>query len=375
MLRKARGWLIAAAVVAAAWLVVQLVFLRTPPVDVRVVRLERGRVEDTVASTKAGSIRSRFVADVSVETAGLITAIHAREGAAVRAGDHLVSIDRRDADAALSAAQRERAVAEGLLAEARARERDAVRERNRLEALRPTGTITESQLDQAATAADVAAAAAQAAEAQGEARKAAVERARIAAEKCDLHAPFDGVVAELYVERGEWAVPGKVAMRLIDPERLYVRAELDEVDLAALKLGQPARVTLDPYKDRRFVGRIVRIAPYVSELQEQNRTVEVEIELADHQGLVLKHGTSADIEVILQERSGVPRLPTLVLMEGNRVLVVGADGRARAVPVKIGLRNWEYAEVQGGLAEGDRVISSLESEAVKEGVAVRVVEP
>ena len=162
-------------------------------------------------------------------------------------------------------------------------------------------------------------------------------------------------------------------MRLIDPEHLYVRAELDEVDLGPLRVGMVVRVTLDPYKDRRPAGKIVRIAPFVSEAQEQNRTLEVEVELgAGIEGLELKPGTSADVEVILRERDGVLRIPSQALLEGNRVLVAGADGRARAVALKIGLKNWEFAEVLEGLTEGDSVIVSLENEAVKDGALVRI---
>lgn len=372
--RVVRGWLLGAVVLAAAIAVFPLVLLRPRPVDVRVVTVEKGLVEETVTSTKAGAIRSRWMSPVSVDTAGTITHIHARQGARVKKGDHLVSIDRRDADAALTGAQRELSVLEALAAEARARRDDALRERQRYRDLRRTESTSQWQLDQAETAAHVAAAGAEAAAARLEAQRATVERARIALEKCDLHAPFDGVVAELYVEVGEWAVPGKVVMKVLDPDRLYVRAEIDEVDLAGVRVGLPARVTLDPYRDRQLSGKVVRVAPYVSELQEQNRTLEIEVELeSGAAGLDLKHGTSADVELILREIRDVIRVPGQALLEGNRVLLVTPDGIARSVPLRLGMKNWEFAQVLDGLSGGEQVIVSLESEKVKEGVRVRVV--
>jgi len=370
--RQARGWILALLLAGGAILFVQLVLLRPVPLPVRTVRAERGLVEETVSSTKAGALRSRLASAVSVDVAGTIVTLHARQGAQVRQGDLLVSIDRRDADAALAATRRELSVLDSLLGEARTKQADAARERERFRELRKTESASQSQFDQAETLADMAAASAQAAAARVESQKAAVTRAEIAVEKCDLHAPFKAVVADLYVELGEWAVPGKVAMKLIDPDHLYVRAELDEVDLAGVRVGLPARVTLDPYKNRKLAAKVTRVAPYVSELQEQNRTVEIELEFTGGtEGLDLKHGTSADVEVILREEPGVLRIPAQALLEGNRVLIAAADGRARARTLKIGVRNWEFAHVLEGLAEGERVIVSLESEKLKDGVRIQ----
>ncbi|MBI3856702.1 MAG: efflux RND transporter periplasmic adaptor subunit, partial [Planctomycetes bacterium] len=116
------------------------------------------------------------------------------------------------------------------------------------------------------------------------------------------------------------------------------------------------------------------VAPYVSEVQEQNRTVEIEVELeTGREGLDLRHGTSADVEVILREIRDVVRVPSQALLEGNRVLIATPEGLVRALPLQLGLKNWEYAQVLGGLRGGEQVIVSLESEKVKEGVRVRVL--
>jgi HlyD family secretion protein len=144
--------------------------------------------------------------------------------------------------------------------------------------------------------------------------------------------------------------------------------------MANLRVGLPVRVTLDPFRDRKLPGKIVRVAPYVSEIQEQNRTLEIEVDLDRvSEGISLKPGTSADVEVILSDVRAAMRIPSRALLEGNRVLVADRDGRARAVPLKLGIRNWEYAQVLEGLAGGEPVIVSLESERVKDGARVRVL--
>lgn len=374
---RARRRLLRAAGAVTAALLLGLAYrhvTRPQPVEVRVTRVSRGTAEEVVTSTKAGAVRARLAADLSVETAGAVVAIHAREGVRVAAGQPLLSIDARDEEAALAAASRELAVLEALSAEAAARLTDAGRERARVEALRRDGTATAAQVDQARTLVEVQAAVQAAAAARVEAQRAAVERARIALDHCVLRAPFAGTVAEVWVELGEWGVPGQRAARLLDLERVYVRAEIDEVDIGRLRPGLPVRARLDPYEDRVLTGRITRVAPYVSEVEEQNRTVEVEAELEDGlEGVTLLPGTSADLEVIMQAREGALLLPTVALLEGDRVLVVGAEGVLEAVPLRIGLRSWERVEVLEGLAEGAAVVVSLESEAVVAGAPARVV--
>lgn len=370
-----RGWLILLLLLGGAYAAGYYYWTRPKPVDIRIARLARGRVEETVTSTKAGAVRARRVANLSVDMAGTISVLAVREGAVVRKGDLLLSIDRREAVAALASAQKELVVLQALVTDARARQLDAARERTRLEGLRRTGAITQAQLDQAATAVELAAAAIAAAEARVEAQQSALARAQIPVDKCDLRAPFDGVVTARYVEVGEWATPGKLVLQLLDPADLYIRAEIDEVDIGDLATGLRVRVTLDPYKDRHLEGSITRIAPTVSELQEQNRTVEVEAQLdGDLSGVVLRHGLSADLEVILRVKEGVLRVPSSALLEGNHVFRFDPDGIVRRVRLTIGYRNWEFAEVTGGAQEGDAIVTSLESEKVKEGVLGKVTE-
>lgn len=372
-MRALRGWLVAALLVAGGAAALVWYSRRTDPVPVRVVAIGRGKVEESVTSTKAGSVRSRSMADLGVDASGLVLALHVREGQAVKAGQPLLAVDPREAEAALAAAEKEVVAAEALLEESRARRKDAVRERARLESLRQSESVSQAQIDAASTAVAVAEAAEAAAAARIEARRADVERAKVVVKKCGLVAPFDGVISERLVEVGEWVNPGRAVLRLFDPGKLYVRAELDEVDIAELKAGLKVRVELDPWKGRKLTGVVTRVSPVVSEIEEENRTVVIEAEIGGGaDGLEMKPGTSADVEVILREADGRLRVPAQALIEGNRVLVAGAGGKAESREVKPGLRNWEWVEVLEGLAEGDRVIVSLESEKLKAGVDIRV---
>ncbi|MCZ6570914.1 MAG: efflux RND transporter periplasmic adaptor subunit, partial [Deltaproteobacteria bacterium] len=138
--------------------------------------------------------------------------------------------------------------------------------------------------------------------------------------------------------------------------------------------GQNVRVTVDSHRGREFPGTVERVAIYVLDLEAQNRTVEIEVELDDKElASKLLPGTSADVEVILEVRDRVLRLPTSALLEGNRVLLAN-DGRLVEQSVEVGLKNWDYAEVVSGVEEGHRVVTTLDRVEVKAGAHVEVEE-
>jgi HlyD family secretion protein len=146
---------------------------------------------------------------------------------------------------------------------------------------------------------------------------------------------------------------------------------MDEVDSARIRKGQPARVTVDSHPGRHSAAHVVEVAPYVADRLEQNRTMEIELELDEAtDAAALLPGTSADAEVILSARDATLRVPTSSLLEGGRVLVL-AEGRLVERALQIGLRNWDFTEVTGGLEPGERVVVSLDRPEVKAGARAR----
>ncbi len=191
-------------------------------------------------------------------------------------------------------------------------------------------------------------------------------------DKTIVRAPFAGVVAEVATEVGEWTTPSPPALPvppvidMLDPDSIYVSAPMDEVDSARIHANQPTRVTVDSHRDRDFAGTVTRVAPYVLDIEAQNRTVEIEVELTDLRETVLLPGTSADVEVILSTRQDVLRISTSSLIEGGKVLVLEGD-RLSERPVELGLRNWDFTEIVDGLSEGDLIVTSLDRQEVEDG--------
>jgi len=350
------------------------------PVPVRVAVAEQGRVEETVTNSRAGTVKARRRAKLAPETGGRVLELPRRRGARVKKGDLLLRVDDALQRAQLSLSQDERKTAIAQRDQACLAAERAVRERDRVRELAKDGIVSTDQIDGVDSQALTAAAACRAAQATAERADSAVTLARAQLDKTVLRAPFDGVVADTFIEVGEWTSPSPPALPippvldLIDTRSIYISAPMDEVDSGRIRKGLEARVTVDSRRGEHFAARVVEVAPYVTDRLEQNRTVEIELELDDEAvAAQLLPGTSADAEVILSARDGVLRVPTQALLEGGRVLLLAGDHLAER-KVETGIRNWDWTEVSGGLAAGDRVVVSLDRPEVKAGALARVTE-
>jgi HlyD family secretion protein len=379
-----RRWLVRLAVIlgiVVAGLALRATVFAPKPIAVRMAAAARGRVEETVANSRAGTVKARRRAQLSPEVGGRVLAIPHREGEQVKAGEVLLRLDPSVLEARIALSRRELQAAEAQRQQACFAAERGQREVSRSRRLAGEGIVSADLLDQTQSAAAGAAAACRAALANVAQARAGIDIAARQLDQTVLRAPFSGIVADVAVEVGEWttpsppAVPVPPVLDIIDPASLYISAPMDEVDSARIRTGQPARVTVDSYPGRHFAGRVSRVAPYVVDRQEQSRTVEVEVELAAVPADVrLLPGTSADVEVILAAHDGVLRIPTPALIEGGKVLVL-ADGVLAERQLQTGIRNWDWTEILSGLAPGDRVVVSLDRPEVKAGARAQATKP
>jgi HlyD family secretion protein len=377
MLRWLAGLLAAAATALLLWH-----YTRPQPVRVAVAAADEGRVESTVANTRAGSVSACRRAKLATPTGGRIEILAVKEGDRVRRGQLLLQLWNEDLVARERVAREALAAARSRVAEACQLADNAAREAERVRRLRAQGFVSEDRADRAESEARARAAACESAHAQAKEAEARVRAAAADTTRTVLRAPFDGIVAEVNGEVGEFltpsppGIPTPPAIDLIDDSCLYVSAPIDEVDAARLAVGMPVRVTLDAWRGKPFPGRLRRIAPYVLALEKQARTVEVEVEFDSPAGArSLLVGYSADVEIVVEARERALRIPTPALMPGHRVLVLGPAGMLEERRVQTGLSNWEYTEIRAGLAPGERVVTSLERAGVVAGARAIAEEP
>ncbi|MFW1676593.1 efflux RND transporter periplasmic adaptor subunit [Pontibacter sp. JAM-7] len=348
------------------------------PVLVPLHRVSTGVVEQIAANSRAGSIRACHRSRLALPRGGRVEQLLVAEGDRVKPGQLLlqlydreqqVNLQQADVEVQLAQLERQQRCQSAALAK---------REQTRAQGLAGQKLLSDEQLDRLATDARVQALACQLATAQVARAKVILARTQVLLDEMQLRAPYAGIVAEINGEPGEYTTPSPPgvatppAVDLIDDSCLYVRAPIDEVEAASLKVDQPARITLDAFRGQSFAGYISRIAPYVSELEKQARTVDVDVLFVQPPaGAVLLVGYSADIEVILARHDTVLRVPTDTLLEGDRVLRFNPDAsRLASVEVQTGLRNWSWVEVVSGLRDGDRILSRLDTVGAEAGARV-----
>ena len=354
-------------------------YLRPDPVMVSLAGVTRGDVVASVANTRAGTVDACRRAGLSPPIGGQIAALPVVDGSVVAEGDLLLELWNDDLKASLVQAESEIMTAVARVDEACATADVARRDEARISALLERDAVSEEEADQAEGRARATAAACTAAEANIQVSQARVEVIRSQLDRTQLRAPFDGVIAEINGELGEFVTPSPVGVPtpptvdLIDSSCLYISAPIDEIDAPLIRTGMVAQIHLDAFADRSFSGHVRRIAPYVLDLEKQARTVEVEAEFDNPEDDLLLPGYSADVEVILDSRTNVLRIPSTVIHDGNRVFVYDPDsGRITETEIGIGIANWEFTEVTAGLAEGALLVSTVDRDGVEDGA---IVEP
>ncbi len=197
--------------------------------------------------------------------------------------------------------------------------------------------------------------------------KAALDNAEENLRYSTITSPMNGVVLSKDVEVGDAVssilVLGSQAtlvMTLGDTSEVYVRGKVDEADIGKVYLGQEARIVVESFKDKKFEGRVTKIAPLGQE-KDNVTTFEVRVSIQNPGG-ELRANMSANAEIILEEKKSVLLIPEgAVIFDKDKNASVeiadpsGTDGRKK-LAVKLGITNGVKAEVLSGLNEGQKVI-------------------
>ncbi len=346
---------------------------------VSVVPVQRGDVVSSVSNTRAGTVDACRRAGIAPNSGGTITALYVSDGDLVRKDQLLLELWNADLKAQVTVAQRDAIAAKSLSRQSCVTADVAKRTADRLVTLRKTNVASKDAVEKAVGEAESTAAACQASKDVARVREAAVEAAVASLERTQLRAPFDGVIAEINGELGEFVTPSPVGVAtpptvdLIDNSCLYILAPIDEVDAPQVVAGMKAWITLDAFKDRKFSGSVQRVAPYVLDREKQSRTVDVEAVIDDPEMQVLLPGYSADVEVIIGEKKDVVFVATAAVLEDSSVYVIPKDGGViEKRRIETGISNWQQTEVIAGLKPGEHVVRTVDRDGVEDGAEASV---
>jgi HlyD family secretion protein len=361
------------------------------------VRAEEVEMRDLVARVSAtGHIEPETSVDITTDVAGRIVELPVEEGQDVAEGDLLLMIDQAQYQAAVNQALAGLSQARATEAQMRASYIQAQRDAERYVALkeRASDLVTDSEVEQAVTQADVQQALWKAAEHSVQQAQARLEQAQDQLTKTIIRAPMSGRVTRLNVERGETAIvgtmnnPGSLLLTVADLSTMEAVIEVDETDIPDIQVGDSASIEIDAFPNEKFSGRVTKIgnssiiprSNLTSTGSDQAIDFEVRITLDDPPAAV-RPDLSATADVITATRENVLAIPiaALTLMDADEieevpsenvppedaldtsrdvegVFVVDGD-RARFRPVEVGIAGESYFEVLSGLEEGLVVVS------------------
>jgi RND family efflux transporter MFP subunit len=314
-----------------------------------------GDVTDDVAATGTIQAEARYgvlfgadpylvTEDATAPQVGVtypVTDVAVKVGDTVKKGDTLATADTTDLKRQLEAA-------DNTLASAKVSLRAADDDRDDADASGSTSRIRQAKIAQYSAENQVA-------DAQ---QKVTDLKAQIKAAK--ITAPIDGLVTEVNVMDGFDAPAG--AAVVIDSGTFQITTDVVESDLADVKIGQSAAVTVSAI-DADLTGTVSAISPVATtDGSVVSYPVTVTLKTAPAEA---RSGMSADVTITIASATGVLTVPASALRgaEGDySVLTLAADGTATPTPVQVGLLTSTSAEITGGLAEGTPVVTGTASE-------------
>lgn len=368
--------------------------INTRPVKIdpeKLARVERIDIARSVVAT--GKIQPVTQVEIKSKASGIILNLPVNAGDRVRKGQVICELDQNDLIPALHQQEAALHVAQAGLQSAKADyARYAVdakgpdvpflkRDMDRAQKMFADGLIAQNTRDETEKAYAVAVQKQESAKANLETAGAAIAKARAALEQqqaalllaeenlrnATIVSPIDGIVLSRDREVGDavssillLGSSATLIMTIGDLNEVYVKGKVDESDIGRVYPGQPARITVESFKDQKFAGRVTKISPMGDE-KDNVTTFEVRVSISNDKH-ILKAQMTANAEIILEEHKNALAIPEgAVFYNKDRSTAAQVPDPAsekgfRKVAIATGISNGAKTEVLKGLSEGQQVI-------------------
>jgi HlyD family secretion protein len=357
----------------------------------KIAKVERIDLARSVVAT--GKVQPVTQVDIKAKASGIILKLPVNVGDYVHKGDVICELDQNDLIPALRQQEAALHVAQATLKSAQADyERYKVdatgpdvpflkRDMERARSMFTSGLIAQNSRDdseknydlavqkQESAKANLGSAAAAIAKAQAalEQQQAAVSIAEENLRNATIVSPIDGIVLSRDSEVGDavssillLGSSATLIMTVGDLNEVYVKGKVDESDIGHVWLGQPARISVESFKDQKFEGKVTKISPMGTE-KDNVTTFEVRVSISNEKH-ILKAQMTANAEIILEERKGVLAIPEGAVFYNKDKSTAAQipdptnEKGLRRIAIATGISNGSRTEVTKGLMEGQQVI-------------------
>jgi HlyD family secretion protein len=338
-------------------------------VDVPALTVATGDVESSLQIS--GTLVPQTRVAVMPKLPGTLSRITVDIGSRVRSGQVVATMDRREIDAQVDAADAAVGVARAGLESAEAALANATVERERAANLFDKGAVPKQRLDAAETAERAGKAQRELARASLAQAEAALRRAKEIQRDATITSPIDGIVVERNYDAGSLVSPNEKAIVVVaDLRMLKLQAGVSELEAGKLRVGMPARVTVQARPGETFEGRLAAIAP---EVDARNRHFTIEIRTANPDATLLS-GMYAVAAVPLTRAANTIAIPRdAVTSRGTSRVVLKIDRDVISeVPVTEGVTDGSVVQIASGLSAGDVIVADARRD-VAPGTKVKPV--
>jgi RND family efflux transporter MFP subunit len=355
------------------------------PIPVEVEAIHRASMQQSLAYV--GELAAPEEVELASKVGGRLRSVRVNMGEAVERGALLAQIDDSELQAQYQEAEAALEVARAGLVRAEVEDENAAIELARKEPLAKQDLITQQELDNTRTRRNAAAAGLQVARAQISQAQARIQLLTQQLRDARITAPFAGWVAERHLDAGAIVSPGTAIVRLVRTDPIVVRFKVAEREVGEIRRrvaadGLDVAIDLDAYRDEKFRGRVVRVAPSI-DTRSRSAPIEAEVENADGR---LMPGMYCRVELDLGSRADALQVPLRALLEGTSedsgdrlrgearttAVFVVTDDVAQRVPIELGHEHGDYGEVVSGLEDGAVVVVQGQSR-LTDGSAVQIV--
>lgn len=319
--------------------------------------------QDTVLVTRGDIVKTVFVdgslempnkAYLSFGVTGTVSEVLVSEGSNVTKGQVLARLDAPSLRSSVDLAELQVKVAQEQVKQARAQYDIALVNLDNAgkSPLGESKEVLELRVDMAKASWETA-------KLNLEVTKLNLQTAKLNLEKATIVAPFAGIIADITISQGKEIAAGTLAtpaITLVDTRSIQMRGFIDEIDVAMVKIGQAASITLDALPNKGLDGKVAFVSP-TGTVRAGIVSYETKITL-ENPAANLRDGMTATAEVILEKREDVLVIPHRAIRGtlANPKVMVLVDGQEQERQITLGLSDGINTEVVAGLEEGEEVV-------------------
>ena len=323
-----------------------------------------------------GEFATDAMANLSAEVTGVVKEINVRLGDSVKKGDVLAVIDPVTYQQRVKELEASVAVARASAEEARAQKSNLEADLMRREPLLARNLVTEREIEDLKSQIAVAQQRIDVAEATVQQNQARLSTGRVSLQDTRVRAPFDGIVAERFVDIGNHVSAGTQLFRVVDDSDIYLQLRVAETDSGMIQTEMPVVVRVDALGGESVPGKVGRIAPAVD---PQTRTMRIDVLPADDAPDSwdrIKPGMYARAQIVLSSKDSALIAPSQAVLkdrDGTRYVWTVKDDKAHRITVTPGLKNRSATEILGGIEAGETIVLRGHEKLV-EGGKVQLVQ-